>query len=90
MRKLIIFLVEEIGYTLCMAYLYHRFPEHFTGASIAAVFLIPIAAIAAANLLQIVLKAKVEVRLFDKYGSWGEWIYPVTALFTIWINKSLP
>lgn len=90
LRKLIIFLVEEIGYTLCMAYLYHRFPEHFTGASIAAVFLIPIAAIAAANLLQIVLKAKVEVRLFDKYGSWGEWIYPVTALFTIWINKSLP
>ena len=82
MRKLIIFLVEEIGYTLGIVYLYHRSPEHFTGVSITAAFLIPIAAIAAVNLLQTVLEAKVKGKLFDKYGNWGRWIYLVTAFVT--------
>ena len=80
MKRAIIFLLEEIGYSIYMVYAFKHFPEYFEGVRVTAVFLIPMLSIAAVTLIQILLERKVESIIIARYGPIGEWIYPVIAV----------
>ncbi len=82
MKRAIVFLLEEIGYGMLMAYAFIHFPDHFEGVRVTAVFLVPMLSIAAVNLLQVFLESKVRSKITARYGLTGERIYPVIALAT--------
>ena len=80
MKRAVSFLIEGMGYSICMIMALKHSLERFEGVSLVAVFVIPILAFASANLLYALLEDKLERRMHDKFGNLGGWIYPAVPL----------
>lgn len=80
MKRVVSFLIEGIGYTVCMMLSLKHSTGCFEEVSLTAVFVIPLLAFAAANLLYLLLEKKFEGKMHDKIGGLADWLYPLTAL----------
>ncbi len=75
MKKLVVFILGELGYLSLLAYGISRYPEYMEGVSIIAVFVIPALSIAAATMIQFLLRKIEREKLIKQFRGMSQWLY---------------
>lgn len=86
MKKMIVFLAEEIGYLSLLAYCISRYPEHMEGVSINALFVILALSIAAATMIQCLLRMIKREILIKQVKGVNQWLYNTITFCLVFIT----
>ncbi|MCF0229939.1 MAG: hypothetical protein HUJ76_09655 [Parasporobacterium sp.] len=83
MKKLVVFILEEVGYLSLLAYGIYRYPKYMEGVSIIAVFVIPALSIAAATMIQFLLRKIEREKLIKQFRGVNQWLYSMITFCLI-------